>query len=290
MMVAGLSVVIFGTGVLFLTFGRGSLAERGRDKLKRTRRAAELGWLTLTGRRIDVGGYRLHLECSGRGDVTVVMDTGLNMPAETWNDVPRELAKFTKVCVYDRAGLGDSDPGPQPRTSQLIVNELHVALLKAGVRGPYVLAGHSFGGLDVRLFASEYPKDVGGLVLIDASHEDQYERLASLLPPADREKYLRHEGGGNTERVNILASAKQVHDAPLPDIPLIVLSAGQAGPNTTPEAQKVHDELQASLVHLTSQGRQIIAERSTHFIQQQQPELVVEAVREVIAKCQARAH
>lgn len=279
---ASLAVIV--TGVLFLVFGHGSLAERGRNKVARTKRQAELTWLTLTGRRIDVGGYRLHFECSGKGSVTVVMDAGLNMPAQTWNSVPAELARFTRVCVYDRAGLGDSDPGPQPRTSQVIVNELHQALINARVAGPFVLVGHSFGGLNVRLFANEYPKDVVGLVLIDASHEDQYQRLASLLPPDEKEKYLRHEGGGNTEGVDILTSAKQVHAAPVPNIPLVVLSAAQASAKTTPQAKQVHDELQTSLVNLTPQGKQIIAERSGHFIQQQQPELVIDAVREMISK------
>jgi len=283
---ASLAMIV--TCVLFLVFGHGSLAERGRNKVARTRRKAELTWLTLTGRRIDVGGYRLHFECSGHGNVTVVMDAGLNMPAETWASVPAELSKFTRVCVYDRAGLGDSDPGPQPRTSQLIVNELHQALTNARVPGPYVLAGHSFGGLNVRLFASEYPKEVVGLVLIDASHEDQYQRLAALLPPDEKEKYLWHEGGGNTEGVDLLTSAKQVHAAPLPNIPLVVLSAAQASAKT-PQARQVHDELQASLVNLTPQGKQIIAERSGHFIQEQQPELVISVIREMISTIQSSA-
>jgi pimeloyl-ACP methyl ester carboxylesterase len=287
-MLVALTLIILATGVLFLVFGRGRLAERGRDKLTRTRRKAELTWLTLTGRRIDVGGYRLHLECSGKGRVTVLMDAGLNMTTSTWNGVLPELSKITRVCVYDRAGLGDSDPGPQPRTSQLIVNELHTALTNAGVVGPYVLAGHSFGGLNMRLYANQYPKEVVGIVLIDASHEDQYERLASLMSPAEKEKFLRHEGGGNTERVDILASAKQVLAAPVPNIPLVVLSAGQRGEKTSVQAQQVHDELQARLVTLTPQGRQIIAARSGHFIQDQQPDLVINAIRDVVLECRSK--
>lgn len=279
-----LCLIVTVAGVWFLVFGSGSLAERGRNKFARTRRSAELGWLTLTGRRINVDGYRLHLECAGEGDVTVVMDSGLNMTTEAWFGVDKEVAKFTRVCIYDRAGLGNSDPGPQPRTSELIVKELHTLLVNANIPGPYVLAGHSFGGLNVRLFANQYPKDVVGLVLIDASHEDQYARLAALEPPVEREKYLRHEVGENVERVDILTSAKQVHAAPLPPVPLVVLSAGQFESGTSAEAMKVHRELQASLVQLTPKGKQVIAERSGHFIQENQPELIIEAIRSVLSE------
>jgi pimeloyl-ACP methyl ester carboxylesterase len=279
-----ISALIFGALVLFLIFGRGKLAERGRDKVARAQRSAELMWLTLTGRRIDVGGHRLHFECQGEGKVSVIMDAGLNQPAKTWNGIPAEVAKFTRVCVYDRAGLGDSDPARRPRTSQQIVNELHTVLAKAGIGGPYVLAGHSFGSLNVLLFASQYPNETVGLVLIDGSHVDQYKRIAENLPTAEREKYLRHEGGENFEGVNLLESAEQVRASRLPEIPLIVLSAGDDYPDVPSELRKIHDEQQALLVTLSPKGKQMIAERSRHFIQETQPELIVKAIRDVISE------
>lgn len=126
------------------------------------------------GRMIDVGGYRLHIRSMGEGGPTVVLDAGWSDCSLNWCLVQPEVAQFTRVCSYDHAGLGWSDPGPAPRTSQQIVHELHTLLTNAGLPGPYVLVGHSFGGYNVRLFAHEYPQEVAGLVLVESSHEDQW--------------------------------------------------------------------------------------------------------------------
>ena len=126
------------------------------------------------GELVDLGGFRLHLNCIGQGTPTVVMDAGGGAPSITWGLVPSEIAKFTRVCTYDRAGLGWSDPNSRiPRTSQQSVDELHLLLTKAGINPPYILVGHSLGGVNMRLYASQYPEDVVGLVLVDSSHENQ---------------------------------------------------------------------------------------------------------------------
>ncbi|MDM9384490.1 alpha/beta hydrolase [Chlorogloeopsis sp. ULAP01] len=126
------------------------------------------------GELVDIGGFRLHLNCVGQGTPTVVMDAGGGAPSITWGLVPSEIAKFTRVCTYDRAGLGWSDPNFRtPRTSQQSVDELHKLLNKAGIEPPYILVGHSLGGANMRLYASQYPKDVVGLVLVDSVHENQ---------------------------------------------------------------------------------------------------------------------
>ncbi|MBD2101602.1 alpha/beta hydrolase [Leptolyngbya sp. FACHB-261] len=126
------------------------------------------------GELVDIGGFRLHLNCIGQGITTVVMDAGGGAPSITWGLVPSEIAKFTRVCTYDRAGLGWSDPNPgSSRTSQQNVDELHSLLTKAGINPPYILVGHSLGGVNMRLYASQYPEDVIGLVLVDSSHENQ---------------------------------------------------------------------------------------------------------------------
>ena len=126
------------------------------------------------GELVDIGGFRLHLNCIGQGTPTVVMDAGGGAPSITWGLVPSEIAKFTRVCTYDRAGLGWSDPNPRiSRTSQQSVDELHLLLTKAGINPPYILVGHSLGGVNMRLYASQYPEDVVGLVLVDSSHENQ---------------------------------------------------------------------------------------------------------------------
>jgi pimeloyl-ACP methyl ester carboxylesterase len=128
----------------------------------------------LQGELVDIGGFRLHLNCIGQGTPTVVMDAGGGAPSITWGLVPSEIAKFTRVCTYDRAGLGWSDRNPRiSRTSQQSVDELHLLLTKAGINPPYILVGHSLGGVNMRLYASQYPEDVVGLVLVDSSHENQ---------------------------------------------------------------------------------------------------------------------
>ncbi|MBD6620675.1 alpha/beta hydrolase [Komarekiella sp. 'clone 1'] len=126
------------------------------------------------GELVDIGGFCLHINCMGQGTPTVVMDAGGSAPSITWGLVPSEIAKFTRVCTYDRAGLGWSDPNPRiSRTSQQSVDELHLLLTKARINPPYILVGHSLGGVNMRLYASQYPEDVVGLVLVDSSHENQ---------------------------------------------------------------------------------------------------------------------
>jgi pimeloyl-ACP methyl ester carboxylesterase len=130
------------------------------------------------GQLVDVGGYRLHLYCTGEntdGRATVVLETGLGGFATSadWAWIQPEIAKTTRVCAYDRAGLGWSDAGPQPRDAQHIATELHTLLKNSHTPGPYVLAGWSYGGLYVRAYANQYRDEVAGLVLIDSSSPEQ---------------------------------------------------------------------------------------------------------------------
>jgi pimeloyl-ACP methyl ester carboxylesterase len=135
---------------------------------------------------IDVGGYRLHLNCTGQGSPTIVLDAGLGESSLSWSKVQPEASKFARVCSFDRPGYGWSEAGPSPRTSAQIVKELHTLLTNAGEKGPYVLAGHSFGGYNVRLFAAQYPDETAGIVLVDSSHEEQFEKLPPVFTEAMR--------------------------------------------------------------------------------------------------------
>jgi len=134
------------------------------------------------GRMMDIGGYRLHLYCTGEGSPTVILEAGGGNPWLSWYKAQRQVAQFTRVCSYDRAGLGWSDPSPKPRTTKVIAEELLTLLHNAGIAGPFVLVGHSLGGMDVRMFASQYPSEVVGMVLVDSSHPDQDDRF----PPEAR--------------------------------------------------------------------------------------------------------
>lgn len=156
-----------------------------------------IGWLIFSGNKIkrdlakkylppgqmvDVGGYLLHINCQGKHEEntpTVVMEA-----AEfslSWASVQPEVANFARVCTYDRAGLGWSERSPTPRTAANIAEELHTLLNRAGVNPPYVLVGHSKGGMFVRLFAYKYPDEVVGMVLVDASHEEQEFRFPDTI-------------------------------------------------------------------------------------------------------------
>ncbi len=129
--------------------------------------AADLRRHPPPGRRIDVGGHRLHLWTSGVASPTVVFEAGLPGSVLGWTHILPELSRFARVAAYDRAGLGWSDAGPEPRSAERIVSELRTLLQRAGIPPPYVLVGHSFGGLTTRLFAARFPDEVAGLVLVD---------------------------------------------------------------------------------------------------------------------------
>ncbi len=143
----------------------------------------------MPGQLVDVGGYKMHIDCTGQGTPTVILDSGLGDSYISWNKVQPEIAQLTRVCSYDRAGLGYSDSSQHPRTSKDIAEELHTLLQNAGnsagISPPYILVGHSMGGYDVRLYASLYRREVAGMVLVDASHPEQQKRFPAALNDLD---------------------------------------------------------------------------------------------------------
>jgi pimeloyl-ACP methyl ester carboxylesterase len=291
------------------------------------------------GRMVDVDGHRLHLQCAGEGKPTVVLEAGLATCSLDWWRVQPEVAKFARVCAYDRAGHGWSEPGPRPRTSQRLADELHTLLGSAGIEGPYVLVGHSYGGEIVRMFASRYPEEVAGLVLVDSSHEDQKARVPPrpllsrfvdevhwqwyrLRPIQARVGWLRlrHRPNGVIDELPaelqptaraiglysraydwlydegpaIEASAALMRAAPpLSNIPLVVLSAHyRATPPrglTVEQMEQVWMGLQQELASLLPGSKHVIAEESGHFIMLDQPELVIDAIREVVDAARRRS-
>jgi pimeloyl-ACP methyl ester carboxylesterase len=129
------------------------------------------------GQLVDVGGHSLHINCIGAGNPTVILEAANFGMSAHWVRVQRQVAQTTRLCAYDRAGLGwSSQRGPEPRDARQISRELHTSLKGADIEGPYVLVGHSYGGLYVRMYADRYPEEVAGVVLIDSTHPEQFTR------------------------------------------------------------------------------------------------------------------
>jgi pimeloyl-ACP methyl ester carboxylesterase len=128
------------------------------------------------GEMVDVGTHSLHINCVGQGSPTVILEAANGGMSAHWVRVQQQVADTTRVCAYDRAGLGWSEPGAEPRDAKQISSELHTLLTNAGIEGPYVLVGHSYGGLYARMYAARYSDEVAGVVLVDSSHPEQFTR------------------------------------------------------------------------------------------------------------------
>ena len=219
------------------------------------------------------------------------MDSGLGDTLETWSEVFPKVQEMTHVCAYDRAGLGRSDAGPTPRTSERIVQELHALLKKARIPAPYLLVGHSFGGLNIRLYASEFPKETAGLVLVEATHEDYPSLERTVRPPAEARKIENAFGmarpAAQSEYQSIPESVAQVRSAPpLPDVPVVVITAGRLG-----ESAPLRDlwmKLQRDLISKIPHARQVLSSESGHYVQFDDPKLVVGAIRDVTEEARRR--
>lgn len=233
-------------------------------------------------RKVPVNGQKLFVRCIGEAAPTVVLEAGLGDSIEVWDAVQPSLARVTRVCAYDRAGNGKSDKSGEGNRSPIVaVSELHELLQHANVRGPYVLVGHSYGGLLVRLFAQTYPGAVAGMVLIDSSHEG----LRSPDPAAGSPMFMTREsldiGVGFSA-----ARAKPWHS----DIPLLVLARHKSRDEFPPSLAKdqldalraQHETEQLELSKRSPQGRIIWVDDASHYIQRDRPQLVVEAVRAVV--------
>lgn len=239
-------------------------------------------------------GRSLYLECIGAGSPTVIFESGAGADSSVWDEVAPAVADATRVCTYDRAGLGKSDPAPHSeRTVQDSVDDLHALLAQAEIQGPYVLVGASLGGFIVRLFASQHPDKVAGLVLVDGLPPGILESLMIRLPldvAQDLARQLFRSSGEDQENIDILASDALLTDAPLPPpVPTIVL-ANDTLANDLPSdldwqslkaievAWRFHSREQAEELG----GTFVVAKGIGHSIHQEAPEYVIDAVLEVV--------
>jgi len=239
---------------------------------------------------VDVGSLSLHIHCVGEGSPVVVMDAGLGNDGSVWKRVQREVSRGTRACVYDRAGTGYSSPALAPHSNRQMARELHQLVTHAGLTGPYVLVGHSMGGINVRLFAAEHPDLVVGMVLVDATVNPLAAR--SLVPEEEMKKFreMLPSIGEGVDLDTFVAGAAEMRAASqsLGAKPLVVLTRGlpDEEPWATPEQRaemlRIWQEQQTELPKLSSNSVQVVVPTSHHFIQLEAPGLVAGAVTQVV--------
>jgi len=247
---------------------------------------------------IDVGGRKLHCCVYGKGSPTVVLVSGFEAPQAYWNSVIPDLAAKTTVVTFDRAGLGKSEIGDLPAHGEQSAKDLQVLLDKSAVPRPYILVGHSYGGSVVRLFASMYPDDMGGLILEDTQHEDVLNELRKILKGKDLEAFEqlvvdRFSAPENpkTEGDYRNITREQVRKSkPLPRIPFVILTSADRAKAMGPmfsdkaieEMVKSDSALNKKLAALIPGGREIIVEGTGHNIHVDKPEALIAPVVEMI--------
>ena len=238
-------------------------------------------------RLVDVGGRTLLINCVGTGSPTVILEAGLGGDQRTWEFVQPQVAKTSRTCSYDRAGLGGSEPDDTPRTTADAVADLRTLLDAADVEPPYVFVGFSFGGLVSQLFAATYPAEVAGIVLVESNHPREVETFEAHLTPEqireDRDFVL-----ANPEGMDPYRSAEQVLAAgAMPHVPLVVVSAGVSEGWPPGWDAKLFDrlwaDLQRDLAGSIPGGRQVIAENSRHAVPTEAPQVVVQAIGSVLS-------
>lgn len=262
------------------------------------------------GQLVDAQGRRMHINCTGTGSPSVLLESGFPGSSLDWSLVQPMIAQFSRVCSYDRAGFGWSDQGKIPRSAPQIAEDLRTLLSAANVPAPYVLVGHSMGGLYVRAFARKFPESVTGMVLVDATHEDQWDyepkqfwqpsggpairlKQPEVVRPPQVAAILKEmwatdgwKAGERAEReaIKITVSEAQKEPKRLPMVPLIVLSAGEAvgWSDSSAVGPLKAQQLQKEMAALSPLGRWIPVPGANHYIHLSQPAAVANAIREVV--------
>jgi len=240
-------------------------------------------------RMISVGHRRLSIDCDGNvgsAKATVVLIAGGQRTAKDWSKVQPAVSSFVRVCSYDRAGLGKSEKaGSEVQSVDEIIDDLHTLLKAAGEKAPFILVGHSVGGLYTRRFVTRFPDEVAGLVFVDSSHEEGALREHELIPKVQTLSR-------RVAQLGFFVKPGERLDWRT-DLPLIVLGRGKPIPRTTimTEEQfaawdRIWRELQQDLASRSTHGQFRLAEHSGHFIQNDEPQVVILAIRDVYREFQ----
>lgn len=258
---------------------------------------------------VSLGTHSLHIRCEGQGRPAIVIDTGVGDTADRWQAFQSQVAQMAYVCTYDRAGYGSSEPGLLPRDSQRLTNELRQLLENARVGGPYVLMGHSLGGLNAQVFATQYPDLVSGLILLDPTplpfitgqafpelyhmfqqQAFELQRMADAARAStDAEAQAKAdylEAVASEHAALIAQSASQVAAIEsFGDIPLVVIGSGKPNPAFGADAEAFQQfwiEQNRLLATRSSNGRFILAQESSHYLHEDAPDLLLEAIRQMV--------
>lgn len=265
-------------------------------------------------RSADVEGLTFRYFCQGAGSPTVIIEQGGGISLETvfswkrqvgWAALAPQIASLTRICVYDRVGLGRSSRADRARTSFDIATELHALLARENIKPPYVLAGQSLGGMNALAFANLHRDEVAGLVLIDSSHPQQLERMNAVLPPRrdDEPEVLRgfRDGpdrmGMGGEWFDFARNSEQFANAMrIGAIPLIVLTAAPQPPDDKSPLPRewqaaiepLHQQLQRELANVSTDSKHIVAQKAGHNIQIDEPQLVLDAITDLVTRARAK--
>ncbi|MBX2879292.1 MAG: alpha/beta hydrolase [Granulosicoccus sp.] len=274
--------------------------------------------LDAPGEKILIDGFRLHVDCMGQGDTTVLFEAGLGGSSLEWKPVQQLIAGRARACTYDRAGYGWSDPSPFPRHARAMAREADLLLDKINADGPLILVGHSFGGFVVRQLAQRRVSNMVGMVLVDASHEDQLERLEaaggkSMMPrgsnfyispasvpeslPRDLQRKIqafarmrKSYAALHAEMTYFRESADQVkQDRQLQEFPLVVISRGRdlyAQGDEGRQKTAIWKELQQDLGAISAQSTFVLAEGSGHHVHADDPQLVASVIESILDSLQ----
>lgn len=248
-------------------------------------------------RTLLINGRHLSFNLCGNGSPSVVFETGLGAESEEWIAVQLAVAEHSCTVRYDRAGRGASDPARPGRDAYSMVDDLHELLRAAKVPSPYMLVGHSLGGMLTRVFAQRYPEEVAGLVLVDSMHEDQFDVFGAAFPSADQSdspeliRLRQFWTGGwkeidaTVERIDLPEAIRQGRRVQsLGDLPLHVITAGTllheptVPPRERDRLQLLWEDLQAGFLQLSSRTTQTFARDCGHFVQRERPDVIVQAI------------